>query len=92
MSVRQLVLIIPGGIIRVICQEQYLAKDVKDGTNKLHISMINQQKITTIVVIPTLKMVVYGVIPRILTHDGSTVLKLKVLSTKLYYTETDFRL
>ena len=55
--------------------EQYLAKDVKDGTNKPHIIMINQLLITTIVVIPTLKMVVYGVIPRILTHDGNIVLK-----------------
>ena len=54
------------------------------GISKLHISTINQLWITTIVVILTLKMVVYGVIPRILIRNGNTVLKFKVFYNHLY--------
>ena len=92
MDVRQLVLIIPAGITTVIWLEQHLAKDVKNGALNRHTNTINQLIIITIVEILTLKMVVYGVIPRILTHHGSTVLKFKVFLAKLFQTKTDLRM
>ena len=70
-----MVLIVPGRIMTGKWQKQYLVKDVKDGKNKLHISIIDQLGSTTIVVTLTPKMVVFGVIPRILTRNGNTVLK-----------------
>ena len=77
-NVRQLIVIIPVGITTVIWQEQRLAKDVKNGALNRHTNTINQNIIITIVEILTRQMAVYGVIPRILIQNGSTVLKFKV--------------
>ena len=71
MDVKQLVLIIPVGITTVIWQERHLAKDAKNGAHNRHTNTINQLIIITIVVILTLKMVVYGAIPLILKLNGS---------------------
>ena len=74
-DVRQLIVIIPVGITTVIWLERHLVKDAKNGALNRHTNTINQNIIITIVEILTRQMAVYGVIPRILTRNGNTVLK-----------------
>ena len=64
--------------MRAKCQELNQEKDVKDGTVKNLIDTLNQLMVIIIAVIPTHRMVEFGVIQRIPRHHGNTVPKFKV--------------
>ena len=66
--------IILGGTTKAPFQQLVPGVNVNFGIQIFHIDMINQKKSTTFAVIRTVRMVVFGVIQRILMSDGNTVM------------------